>query len=85
MSLSIAEIGAAFWADEILEYHVMGNEIGRELIPGPNGWYPCEVISLMENDEVEVELIDYPINITVPDMSIPIAFRRVSNETSEDE
>lgn len=76
--MTIQDMYAAFWNDEVLEYHVMGMEQGADQFPGP-GWYACIVNYVEGNGNVEISFTDPGIDhlgATVLKRNIPIAFRR---------
>lgn len=81
--LTIEEIREAYRADEILEYHITGNENDpSHHLPEP-GWYPCVVTFVDENGNVEIVLTDPDLNeqdAIVLNKNIPIAFRRIAAE-----
>lgn len=45
--VSVEDMYAAFWNDEVLEYHLMGMEQGASLLPAGPGWYALQSIMSM--------------------------------------
>lgn len=78
--MNIEEIRKAYETDEMLEYHVMGGEIDPDHLLPAHGWYPCEIVGVWKNGNVEIDLTTpnhpVPLQMTVLKRNIPIAFRR---------
>ena len=72
------ELREFFDTEEEIEYHLMGNEHGADLLSGP-GWYPCIVVWIYKNGNVEISFTSPDLEgmgVTVLKKNIGIAFRR---------